>query len=109
MSRGRSLSRGSRPSRLSPDEVWAVVAAQAARRPLPTVKITDLCEAAYAGQHEVNNDVVYKQLMWLYRKGRIESYSGDDPSDVEQLSKLGAAYDPESHEDRHARYWRLKD
>lgn len=105
MSRGRSLSRRTpAASRLSPEEVFLVMSVHATTRPLPTVKVTDLCEAAYADRCEVTNHVVYERLLFLQRRGRVVSYSGE--GDTEELVRLGLPR-PDSAEERHARYWML--
>jgi hypothetical protein len=95
--------RKSRHPRPDTERVFDVVAAYAAKRPVRTIEITALCEAAYPTM-EVTNDHIAAMLRRLARRERVLSLSGED--DADRLVELGLPR-PLAYEDRHARYWML--
>lgn len=96
--------RGRAHGSITPEQVFTVVAEKAAGTALSTIKMTELCEAVWAGARQVDRASVYRHLKWLTTRGRVRSFSaGRDAAELEMLGVPKA----EGLRDQSTRYWML--
>lgn len=88
-------------SPLSMEEVYTLVHAHAATRPLTTAEVTEYCQAHHPGYPGVTTQRVKGHLYSLQRRGRVQSWPCTDHT---ALAAHGID-EPVSH----ARYWALPD
>lgn len=88
------------PTPLTPNDVLRIVANRAVERPLSTIEITDMCQAAHPHYPNVCNYRVLLLLQYLRNRKRVISLHGG--KDTDRLRQLGL---PLTH--RQWLYWTM--